>query len=89
MIDVNYHLITAAGYAPSSDYFASFVRLGELGVIDAAFARGVARAAGLRNRLVHEYEDIDPVRVFSALGEAMRDIPTDVEAVHRHLRSQV
>ena len=41
---------------------ASFTRLAELGVLDAEFARRIARAAGLRNRLVHEYEDIDPRR---------------------------
>jgi uncharacterized protein YutE (UPF0331/DUF86 family) len=88
MIDVNYHLITGTGQAPPSDYFASFVRLGDMGVLEGAFARAIARAAGLRNRLVHEYEDIDPSRVFSALDEAMRDIPTYLDAVHQYLRRQ-
>jgi len=55
-------------------------------VLDVTFARALARAAGLRNRLVHEYEDIDPSRVFSALEEGMRDIPAYLEAVHQYLR---
>jgi uncharacterized protein YutE (UPF0331/DUF86 family) len=85
MIDVNFHLITGSGHPPPSDYFASFVRLGEIGVLDPAFARSVARAAGLRNRLVHEYEAIDPARVFAALVDALREIPLYLEAVNRQL----
>ena len=54
---------------------ASFTRLAELGVLDAEFGRRIARAAGLRNRLVHEYEDIDPRRVFDALQSAFEDLP--------------
>ena len=54
MIDVNFHLITGAGHAPPTDYHASFVKLADLGVLESDFARQVARAAGLRNRLVHE-----------------------------------
>src|SRR5437870_2349887 len=74
-IDVNFHLITETGHAPPADYHASFTRLAELGVLDAEFGRRIARAAGLRNRLVHEYEDIDPRRVFDALQSAFEDLP--------------
>lgn len=84
MIDVNYHLITAAGHAPPTDYHASFLRLAELGVVDAGFARQLARAAGLRNRLVHDYDDLDPVKVFEALGAALNDVPLYVARVREY-----
>ena len=58
MIDVNYHLITECGHPPPSDYHASFLKLAELGIVDHEFARRIARCAGLRNRVVHEYEEI-------------------------------
>ena len=58
MIDVNYHLLTASGQPPPPDYHSSFVRMVELGMLDAEFARQIARAAGLRNRLVHDYDDL-------------------------------
>jgi uncharacterized protein YutE (UPF0331/DUF86 family) len=86
MIDVNYHLITGRGQPPPSDYHASFVRLGELGVLEPAFARAIARAAGLRNRLVHEYEAIDPAKVFGALLDARRDVPLYLEQVRTSLQ---
>jgi uncharacterized protein YutE (UPF0331/DUF86 family) len=87
MIDINYHLITGAGHPPPSDYHASFVRLGDLGVLDAWFAREIARAAGLRNRLVHEYEELDSAKVFAALTDALRDIPRYLDGVNRHLEA--
>lgn len=86
MIDVNYHVITGTGQPPPSDYYASFVRLGELGVLEPAFARGIARAAGLRNRIVHEYDGLDPVKVFTALEEALRDIPRYLDQVNTYLK---
>jgi uncharacterized protein YutE (UPF0331/DUF86 family) len=85
MIDVNYHLVTAVGRRPPTDYHASFVALGELGVVDPAFADRIARAAGLRNRLAHDYDDIDPARVFEALAAALDDVPRFVAAVTAHL----
>jgi uncharacterized protein YutE (UPF0331/DUF86 family) len=85
MIDVNYHVITGSGHPPPSDYHASFVRLGELGVLEPAFARTIARAAGLRNRLVHEYEAIDPAKVFGALLDARRDVPIYLEQVRNSI----
>lgn len=85
MIDVNYHVITGAGQAPPSDYYASFVRLADLGILDASFARRIARAAGLRNRIVHEYDALDPVRVFEALGLALVDVPRYVALVRDYL----
>ncbi len=35
----------------------------------------MAMAAGLRNRIVHEYDEIDPERVYEALPVAVRRIP--------------
>jgi uncharacterized protein YutE (UPF0331/DUF86 family) len=88
MIDVNYHLITAAGQPPPPDYHASFLKLAGLSVVDAEFARRLARAAGLRNRLVHDYDDLDPARVFEALQAARTDIPQYVARVREYLNRQ-
>ena len=88
MIDINYHIITASGHPPPADYHVSFLKLGELGVLDPEFARRIARAAGLRNRLVHDYEDLDPVKIFDALGDALRDVPVYLERVNHHLKAQ-
>jgi uncharacterized protein YutE (UPF0331/DUF86 family) len=81
MIDINYHLLTESGQAPPSDYFGAFTRLADIGVLDREFASRIAGSAGLRNRIVHEYDEIDPAKVFDALQSAVTDVPHYVERV--------
>ena len=85
MIDVNYHVITESGHPPPSDYYASFVELARLGVLAPEFARRVAVCAGLRNRLVHEYDELDPTKVYEALQAACRDIPEYLRRINDYL----
>jgi uncharacterized protein YutE (UPF0331/DUF86 family) len=85
MIDMNFHLITESGQASPKDYHESFVRLSTLGVMTADLAKEMAMAAGLRNRIVHEYDDIDPERVYEALPVAVRRIPIYLDHVQRFL----
>ena len=81
MIDVNYHLLTESGEAPPRDYFESFVALARLGVLSTEFARRLAPCAGLRNRIVHAYDDLDPARIHEALPAALADVPLYIAAV--------
>lgn len=74
MIDINFLLITESGHAPPKDYHESFVRLGTLGIMTADPAKEMTMAAGLRNRIVHDYDDIDPDRVSEALPVVVRRI---------------
>lgn len=85
MIDINYHLITETGDAPPADYHTSFLRLAELRILGFDLAARIARSAGLRNRLVHEYDEIDPRKVFEALGAALDDVPAYLEKVNAFL----
>jgi uncharacterized protein YutE (UPF0331/DUF86 family) len=85
MIDINYHLLTESGRPPPVDYHASFLELALLGVLQPDFARRIALCAELRNRIVHEYNDLDPRRVHEALPVALEDIPAYLGAVERYL----
>jgi uncharacterized protein YutE (UPF0331/DUF86 family) len=87
MIDITYHLITEAGHAPPRDYDESFTQLATLQILPPAFASQSAACAGLRNRLVHEDEEIDPRRVWDGLQAAVRDIPEYLRCLHGHLAS--
>ena len=86
MIDINYHLITEAGHPPPRDYFDSFTQLARIGVVPPAFATQIAASAGLRNRLVHEYDEIDPERVYAGLQAAVRDVPDYLRHVEQYLK---
>jgi uncharacterized protein YutE (UPF0331/DUF86 family) len=85
MIDVNYHLITQSGHPPPADYYQSFLHLGQIGIVSPEFARRIAACTGLRNRLVHEYDEIDPVKIHDALQGAMRDVPEYLQQVDRYV----
>ena len=85
MIDINYHLITEAGHAPPTDYYESFIRLGTLQVLPPEFARRIAACAGLRNRIVHEYDEVDPAKVYEALQAAAKDIPDYLRAIQHYV----
>jgi len=52
--------------------------------VDHELKRRIARCAGLRNRLVHEYEELDPRKVFESL-QAARDDATYVQRVEAYL----
>ena len=81
MIDINFHLITESGYPPPEDYFSSFKMLGELKIIPLNQAGRLARLAGLRNRLAHEYDAIDEKKIYSELKKILKEASIYLEAV--------
>lgn len=85
MIDINYHLITESGSPPPTDYYQSFLQLERLGLLSQELAHAIAACAGLRNRIVHEYDEIDPARIHEALQAAARDVPEYLKHVHGHV----
>lgn len=87
MIDINYHLITETGHPPPTDYYQSFTQLGRLDILPSAFAQQIAACAGLRNRIVHEYDEIEPRKVYEGLQAAMRDIPQYLAHIHQYLQN--
>ena len=85
MIDINYHLITESGSPPPVDYYQSFLQLERLGILPHDLAQTIAACAGLRNRIVHEYDEIDPARIHEALQTAARDVPQYLTHVHSYI----
>ena len=48
-------------------------------------AGALAPSAGLRNRLVHEYETIDDAEVLASVGALLQLYPRYIQAVESHL----
>lgn len=82
MIDINYHVLTESDQPPPRDYYDSFTELAKPRVLPPDFATRIAGYAGLRNRIAHEYEEIDPAKVHEALQTAVKDIPEYLRHVH-------
>lgn len=73
-IDMANHVIASSGWRPPADFRDAFTVLEEQGSIDAELAERMRALAGLRNRLVHVYEDVDDRIVQQSLEEGLQDL---------------
>jgi uncharacterized protein YutE (UPF0331/DUF86 family) len=84
-IDINIHLIVQAERTPPDDYYESCIKAGELGIISANLAIELAPSAGLRNRLVHEYDQLDHPIVLKTVERAEELYPRFVKEVNDYI----
>lgn len=84
MLDAGNHLIAAADFRKPLQVRDIPLILGENGVIAHDLANKLARAVGLRNRLVHGYTDIDHEILYSVLQNDLVDLEEFAIAVARH-----
>lgn len=71
-VDINTHMLVDEGYAPPSDAYNSFLEASsKLGLFPESFAQSIAPSTGERNIIVHEYEQIDDVIIYSSIGETL------------------
>jgi uncharacterized protein YutE (UPF0331/DUF86 family) len=87
-VDTNLHLLRDVGAAAPPDYHESFIALGREAILSDDLAARLAPAAGLRNRLVHEYDTLDHGIVLQAVSRARRDFAEYVAAVEGYLEAQ-
>ena len=82
-IDINQHIIAELGDGSEKvrGYEDTFFVLAKFGVYDENFGKQLAPSAGLRNRLVHEYNDMDEKIVFQSVGKALEQYPRYCQAI--------
>ena len=86
-IDINDHLLSHLNPGNSNTNFEAFIELSKYNVISSELAKQIAPSSGLRNRLVHEYDDLDPGQVFRAISFALQEYPIYVEQINSYLIS--
>lgn len=88
-IDINEHLIselgTGEGKSTRLTYRDTFLLLAELGVYPKDFGEQIGRSAGLRNILVHDYNDADRKIVHSSIKSCLQDYHQYLEYLRRFL----
>lgn len=72
-IDINRHLIAELGSGSEKikTYEDTFLALAKLKIYPADFAKRIAPSAGLRNILVHEYDNVDIKQIYQSAREAL------------------
>ncbi len=84
-IDINTHIIVQTGNAAPDDYYESFIRAGELKIISMGLAEKLAPSAGLRNRLVHEYDLLEHSMVLDAVRMAEHLYPKYIKEIDDYI----
>ncbi|MBW4675383.1 MAG: DUF86 domain-containing protein [Desmonostoc geniculatum HA4340-LM1] len=86
-IDINEHILSKLSPGNSVTNFEGFIELSKYQVITPELAQQIAPSSGLRNRLVHEYDEIDPQQVFNSISFALQQYPLYVRQVNSYLIS--
>jgi len=84
--DINSYVIVEIGKNPPTDYYDSFIKAIEIGLISKQLGEKLAPSAGLRNRLVHEYDEIKDDIVFNSINEATKLYTTFIKEVNDYLK---
>jgi uncharacterized protein YutE (UPF0331/DUF86 family) len=84
-VDVNLHVLRTLSVELPGDYYTTFLAVGRHGVIPEELAGRLAPAAGLRNRLVHEYDEIDDGLVLAAVRRSCTDFGAYILALEAYL----
>jgi uncharacterized protein YutE (UPF0331/DUF86 family) len=83
VIDLAVSACVALGSGTPQSYADAFRRLQAAGLIDAALADRLVRAAGFRNLVAHAYERLDMARVHQAARTGPADLRAFIAAVAR------
>ena len=72
-VDINNMILSYLKKPNSKDYFNSFIEIGEQDVIPIDFAVKIAPSTGMRNRLVHQYEDINEEIIYNSIEDTINN----------------
>jgi uncharacterized protein YutE (UPF0331/DUF86 family) len=84
-IDINTHTIVQTGNAAPDDYYDSFIRAGELKIISMELAEKLDPSAGLRNRLMHEYDLLEHSMILDAVRMAEQLYPRYIREIENYI----
>lgn len=86
LLDLGSHILADREIRNVADYRDVILKLGQTQVIPSSFAESIADMAGFRNWLIHEYQDIDPGKVYEFLQHRLGDFEDFMRYVRDTLR---
>lgn len=88
VLSISTHLLSRLpSNGKKKDYSQSILSLGEYGVLPLEFAKKIKGMAGLRNRLVHLYWEVDPKEIFSIINQDVKDFNKFIQYIQKYLKA--
>ncbi len=84
--DINSYMLAQLHNVIPSTYYDSFIEAGKNHLITRELANELAKSAGMRNRLVHQY--IDHEIVFKSIPKALKQFPLYIQQITTYLDTQ-
>lgn len=73
-------------YDVGLSYYDSFTELHKLNILDESFLERIASTAGFRNRLAHNYLELDKEVVVKSMKKILKMYPTYISAINEFLK---
>lgn len=89
MVDINTHVIRRSDVRTPDDFQSTFMALADAEIFPREFAVHIAPSVGLRNRLVHRYETIDPTLLIHMAKEEMNDFQEYIKYIEQALGQDI
>jgi uncharacterized protein YutE (UPF0331/DUF86 family) len=87
ILDICRHFVIALELKTPDDPHGLFALLESRGVLASGYAEANAKMVGFRNRLVHEYSEIDHEKTYSYLHEHLKDLNDFLRQVSVYINS--
>ena len=71
--DINRHMASVLGESSPPTYYDTFAEMNNLNILPKALSFKLASTTGLRNRLVHRYEEIDHKVVYRSIDPLLEN----------------
>ncbi|MCT7972745.1 type VII toxin-antitoxin system HepT family RNase toxin [Laspinema olomoucense] len=85
--DISSYLLVELHQVTPSTYVDSFILAGQNGIITQDLAATLSKSGGMRNRLVHNYDEINHKIVFFAISRALEEYSIYIRQVNNYLNS--
>lgn len=83
--DINNMILKRIAEAPPKDYFNSFIDLAEHNVLSMDYALEIAPSTGLRNIIVHQYEQINDEIVYASIDKIFKYYKQYIDIISKYL----
>lgn len=85
IIDINEYFIKELNLLAAEDYHSTFKILADGGILPMDFAQKIAPVVGLRNKIVHRYEEVDKQLFLKSFRENIDDFRAYLNFINKYL----